>query len=175
VAEFADEDGVQENNLTKEEASGLKKLQKRAQEGSLVIVRTDKSGRFSVMSMKEYERAGLEHTKKDVEVNFLQKNQRRLNGYIRMLLKIFNIGKASKHIDKIRSLKLTLSLSVAPMYLLFKDHKGWSLETGTPPTSRPVVSAGGGQHDHMSEIISTILEPVVFLYFIKLTCKCKPS
>ena len=47
------------------------------------------------------------------------------------------------------------------MYLLFKDHKGWSLDTGTPPPSRQVVSAGGGQNDHMSEIISTILEPVV--------------
>ena len=47
------------------------------------------------------------------------------------------------------------------MYLLFKDHKGWSLETGTPPPSRPVVSAGAGQNDHMSEIISNILEPIV--------------
>ena len=73
----------------------------------------------------------------------------------------FNIGESHKHIDRIRSLKLTLSLSVAPMYLLFKDHKGWSLETGTPPPSRPVVSAGAGQNYHMSEIISTILEPIV--------------
>ena len=47
------------------------------------------------------------------------------------------------------------------MYLLFKDHKGWSLETGTSPPSRPVVSAGAGQNYHMSEIISTILEPIV--------------
>ena len=67
-----------------------------------------------------------------------------------MLLKIFNIGQAHKHIDRIRSLKLTLRVSVAPMYLLFKDHKGWSLETGTPPPSRPVVSAGGGQNDKMT-------------------------
>ena len=57
--------------------------------------------------------------------------------------------------------KLTMSLSVAPLYLLFKDHKGWSLETGTAPPSRPVVSAGSGQNDHLSEIFSNILEPVV--------------
>ena len=78
-----------------------------------------------------------------------------------MLCKVFTIGEAHKHIDRVRSLKITLSLSVAPMYLLFKDHKGWSLETGTPPPSRPVVSAGSGQNDHMSEIISNLLEPVV--------------
>ena len=163
MKEFTDEQGVQESNLTKQEARGLKKLQKRVKEGSLVIVKTDKSGRFSVMSMEEYERAGRVHTDKDTEVNlqFLQENQRRLNGYISMLCKVFHIGEAHKHIDRIRSLKLTLSLSVAPLYLLFKDHKGWSLETGTPPPSRPVVSAGGGQNDHLSEVISNLLEPVV--------------
>ena len=35
------------------------------------------------------------------------------------------------------------------------------LETGTQPPSRPVVSAGSGQNDHLSEIISHILEPIV--------------
>ena len=86
------------------------------------MVRTDKSGRFSVMSMEEYERAGAVHTRNDVEVNlsFLQENQRKLNGYLSMLMKIFKIGEAHKHKDRIRSLKLTLSLSVAPMYLLLR-------------------------------------------------------
>ena len=44
---------------------------------------------------------------------------------------------------------------------MFKDHKGWTLETGKPPPSRPVVSAGAGQNDHLSVIISHILEPIV--------------
>ena len=115
------------------------------------------------MSMVEYERAGKVHTEKDVEVDlaFLQENQQCVNGYISMLCKIFKIGEAHKHRDRVRSLKITLSLSVAPMYLLFKDRKGWSLETGKPPPSRPVVSAGSGQNDHLSEIISNFLEPVV--------------
>ena len=163
MSEFTDEKGVQESNLTRQEARGLRKLQKRVKEGSLVVVRTDKSGRFAIMSMSEYERAGRVHTDKDVEVDlaFLQENQRRINGYISMLCKVFKIGEAHKHRDRVRSLKITLSLSVAPLYLLFKDHKGWSLETGKPPPSRPVVSAGSGQNDHLSEIISNVLEPVV--------------
>jgi hypothetical protein len=163
MEEFCDQDGVQESNLTKQEAKGLKKLQKRVKEGTLVVVRTDKSGRFAVMSMVEYERAGNVHTQKDqqVDLQFLLENQRRINGYISMLCKVFTIGEAHKHLDRIRSLKITMSLSVAPLYLLFKDHKGWSLETGGPPPSRPVISAGGGQNDHMSEIISHVLEPVV--------------
>ena len=71
------------------------------------------------------------------------------------------MGDAHNHMGRIRSLKITLSLSVAPLYLLFKDHKGWTLETGKAPPSRPVVSAGSCQNDHLSEIILNVLEPIV--------------
>ena len=115
------------------------------------------------MSLAEYKRAGEVHTIKDKEVtvDFLLKNQRRINGHLSMLLKTFMVGKSHGHYERIRNLKITHSLSVAPLYLLFKDHKGWTLETGTPPPSRPVVSAGAGQNDHLSEIVSHILEPIV--------------
>ena len=161
--QYADEKGIQESNLTENEERGLKKLKKRVKAGEIVIVRTDKSSRFSIMSLKEYERAGNVHTNKDTEVNleFLIKNQRKINGHLSMLLKTFMVGKSHNHYERIRNLKLTHSLSVAPLYLLFKDHKGWTLDTGKPPPSRPVVSAGAGQNDHLSEIISHILEPVV--------------
>jgi hypothetical protein len=71
------------------------------------------------------------------------------------------MGDAHNHMGRIRSLKITFSLSVAPLYLLFKDHKGWTLETGKAPPSRPVVSAGSCQNDHLSEIILNVLEPIV--------------
>ena len=35
------------------------------------------------------------------------------------------------------------------------------LKHPTPAPSRPVVSAGSGQNDHLSEIVSHILEPIV--------------
>ena len=74
--ELTDEEGVQESNLTESESKGLKKLKKRVKNGELVVVRTDKSGKFSIMSLQEYERAGLVHTSKDkeVKVDFLLKN-----------------------------------------------------------------------------------------------------
>ena len=122
--QYTDEEGVQESNLTPAEAKGLKSLKKRVKEGQIVVVKTDKSGRFSVMSMQEYERAGLVHTAKDTEVTmgFLVKNQRRLNGHMSMLLKTFLVGQNHDHFERIRNLKLTHSLSIAPLYLLFKDH-----------------------------------------------------
>ena len=51
LKEFADEKDVQESNLTEEESKGLKELQKRVKDGSFVVFRSDKSGKFAIMSI----------------------------------------------------------------------------------------------------------------------------
>ena len=51
--ELTDEEGVQESNLTLGEVKGLKKLKKRVQDGEIIIVKTDKSGKFAIMSLEE--------------------------------------------------------------------------------------------------------------------------
>ena len=47
-------------------------------EGEIIVVKTDKSCRFVLMSLEEYQSAGEVHTSKDSEVNldFLINNQR---------------------------------------------------------------------------------------------------
>ena len=60
--------GKQTSNLSQAEARGLKSLKKRVQEGEVVIMPTDKTGKFCIMSRSLYEEAGLVHTSKDVEV-----------------------------------------------------------------------------------------------------------
>ena len=52
------------------------------------------------------------------------------------------------------------SESIAPLYLLIKDHKGWREDQRTPPPSRPVCSGLRGFNKHLSEFISLILEPI---------------
>ena len=63
-------------------------------DGSIVICATDKSSRFAIMTMAEYEEAGRKHTSKDEEVDddFLVDNEKRLNGHISMMLKTFMVG-----------------------------------------------------------------------------------
>ena len=114
------------------------------------------------MKKEEYLEAGAKHVNNDEEVDldFLMNNQRKLNGHMSMLLKTFNVGADWKHQARIRATKITWSLSIAPLYLLYKDHKGWTVVTGGPPPTRPVASAGGGQNDNMSETVNLILEPV---------------
>ena len=116
-------------------------------DGELVIVETEKSSRFAVMTMQEYEAAGTKNIENDQEVDleYVIRNERHINGHMSMILKMFMVGSTWSHEHRTRAKKIAHSLSVAPMYILFNDHKGWTVNLGGAPPSRPVASAGS-QH-----------------------------
>ena len=59
IKENCNDNGQKNNsNTTKEERAAIKSLKERVAAGSLVIMPTDKSGKFSVMSMNTYEDMG---------------------------------------------------------------------------------------------------------------------
>jgi hypothetical protein len=163
VDEMTDEEGMQESNLTEDEQAGLASLKKRVAAGEIVICATDKSGRFAIMTIEDYRYSGSKHTKadKEVDIDYIKKNQTVLNSHCSMLIKIFLIGSNWNHEDRMREAMIYHSLSVCPFYLLFKDHKGWEGHMGGPPPTRGIASAGGGQNAPLSEIISMVVEPLV--------------
>ena len=61
-------DKVKIKNLTVKERKGLESLKRRVKEKEISVCRTDKSGRFAVLSHEQYVRAGEIHTCKDREV-----------------------------------------------------------------------------------------------------------
>ena len=69
----------------------MKSLKKRVTEGELVVVQTDKTGKFCVMSREAYLRAGQVHTEKDTKVDLskVAEIQKDINGNIAMLIKFF--------------------------------------------------------------------------------------
>ena len=140
--------GEQESNLTQDEKEGLKKLKKRFKEGEIIVLPTDKSGRFGVMSYENYVKAGGKHTGKDEEVgmNEIVRTQSELNGNMSMLLKFCKTGHLWKHQDRVRSTMINQSLSLCPMYLTYKDHKGWTGEDGSPPPTRPIAGGNTGMN-----------------------------
>ena len=82
---------------------GLESVKKRRKSGELVILPTDKSGRFCVMTLETYLKAGLVHTTKDREVSVseIKSNQSELNGHVSMILKIFRVaGKRGQEDDQ---------------------------------------------------------------------------
>ena len=163
LREKCDKRGGQDSNLTKTEANGLKKLKKRTEEGSIVVLPTDKTGNFAIMDRTSYETAGLSHVRGDIEVgwNELKAAQRELNGHAAMLIKVFKIGNDWNHGSRVRETMMGESLEVCPVHLLYKDHKGWSRDKGGIPPTRHVAGGNRGMNLHMSEMVSDILEPMV--------------
>ena len=59
------EKGDQKPNLSQKEMRGLRKLRKRVQNKSIVVLKTDKSGKLTIMKRELYEKMGLENCKND--------------------------------------------------------------------------------------------------------------
>ena len=154
--------GEQQANLSQDEQEGLKSIRKRVADGDIVILPTDKSGRFAVMSMDTYVEAGRVHIKDDIEVGNEEKksNQKVVNGAVSMLLKVFRVGNDCKHEGRWRESMLSSSLESCPLWLLFKDHKNWTSSKGGAPPTRPVMGGNSGMNSHLSEILSWLLEPL---------------
>ena len=155
--------GLQKSNLSSDEIKGLKSLKKRFKEGELVILPTDKTGLFTVMSRDTYLECGKSHTMGDVEVGWddLKLAQSELNGHTSMMIKIFNIGRAWEHMHRVRESILEESMATCPLSLLYKDHKGWESHMRTCPPTRPVAGGHMGMNLHLSEVISDLVEPMV--------------
>ena len=166
VSKNCKEGGKQVSNFSQSQWRGLISLRKRVTEGEIVILPTDKSGRLAIMTRDSYRAAGLHHTRKDKEVGWgeIKESQKEINGYVSMMIKVFKIGGSWRHGQRVRETMLGESLSICPMSLLFKDHKGWSASDGTIPPTRPVVGGHCGINMHLSEIVSDILDPVVSNY-----------
>ena len=60
-----DSKGRQTNSLTRDQANGLKSLKKRSGDGELVVLETDKTGKFCSVSTEKFLEMGSKHTKDD--------------------------------------------------------------------------------------------------------------
>ena len=158
VKEKCTEKGEQKTNLTWSQKKGLRSLKKRVDEGEIIIMMTDKSGKFAVADVESYLDMGRVHTAKDREVDpdIVRRTQKLFNGHTSMWLKFMSIGENWEHEDRMRESCLQETCSVPPMYLLDKDHK--QRKEGELPATRPVVSGCSGMSLSMSNILSDIIE-----------------
>ena len=118
--------GAQRSNLTKGELKGLKSLKKRISEGEIVIIPTDKTSNFAVLTRATYEAAGLKHTKNDIEVGWpeLEESQKEINGHVSMAIKVFNMGENWGHMDRIRETMLGGGAYCVPCNTLVQRSQG---------------------------------------------------
>ena len=153
--------GDQRTNLSPEQARGLKSLQKRIADGEIICCQTDKTGRFSIVSMESYINMGKAHTKDDKEISMeeVKKIERITNGHTSSMIKILGVGAQWGHQDRIRKSAINKGCNVASMYTVVKDHKPPDPDTGLPKT-RPIVASKGGFNLYLQNILSDVLEPV---------------
>ena len=128
-------DGRIESNLTRLELEGMKSLQKRVMNEEIIITETDKSKKFCVLTTNQYYQSGKKHTEKDLKISVDQVKdvQKTVNDHSFWLRRIFGLGAERGHEERIGNSMTDRGEVVAPLYLLVKDHKGWSYEDGVPP------------------------------------------
>ena len=120
--------GEQVENLTDKEIRGLRSILRRIRAGELLVIKTDKSGKFCIVSVQDYLRLGEVHTKKDrkIERGDVIETEKILNGHSNAWCKIWSSGEDHKHLDRIMSSKVSSSENKATLYPLYKDHKAVS-------------------------------------------------
>ena len=125
------------SNLSAAEQRGMKSLQERVKKGELVVTETDKSRRFCVLKRSQYIEAGAKHVNKDKKISHDQLHvvQKLVNDHSKWLRKIFNIGSEWCQEDRVAASMVDKGEVVSPLYLLIKDHKGWSNNDGSPLTT----------------------------------------
>ena len=132
----------------------------RIKKRELVVVPSDKTGKFLVVSTELYLKMGEAHTSKDREVSNeeIWEIQRRVNTHVASWFRITRMGSKWSHEERMRANLISQSASPAPMYLFGKDHK--AVGPDGVPKSRPVISSQGGMIVNLSNIISEYIEPI---------------
>ena len=147
--------GEQKPNMTENEIAGLRTRRKRISEGEIVVLKTDKSGKFCITDRETYLELGKVHTSGDREINRgeIKEREKILNAHTSMWIKMTNMGEDHKHEGRTRESKISRSNNLANMRLLIKDHK-------EKLASRPVVSGCDSNTLGMSNMVSELLESV---------------
>ena len=156
------ENGEQIPNLSAPQKRGLDSLLKRIKAGEIIIMKTDKSGKFVVVDMTDYLRMGHDHTANDKKIDMVEviEIEKNINGHSMAWCKTWGTGEDHNHSERVMSSRTTNSNNLAVLYPLYKDHKA------EPGKTRPVVTGCSSNSRGLSNSVSNLLESVA---------NCNPS
>jgi len=94
VSKKSKPDTFHESNLSAKELIGLKSLKKRVSKGDIVVTQIDKLKRFSVLTRQQYIESGMQHTKRDLEIDpkRVKRIQNTVNDHVKWLGEMSNLG-----------------------------------------------------------------------------------
>ena len=148
--------GEQTLNLSDIEIRGLRSILKRLRDSEIIIMKTDKSGKFCIVSIEDYLRMGQDHVSKDKDIGRKEviEIDKLLNGHAMSWCKIWGSGSAHSHEERIMTSKVSKSENTSDLYLLYEDHKS------KPGKTRPVVTGYTCNIRAFSNSVSDQLESV---------------
>ena len=164
IKRYCDEKGKQtDSNLTPAAERGRLKVAKLVRQKKIVCMPSDKGKGMVVVDRDIYERMGSDHTTADdvIDLKQARKCQAETNGHARALSRIFNVGQANGPRSQARCFDNATSHAthIPNMRAVAKTHKP-PKEPNGHPQSRPIVAADSGITTNLSDLLSTIIEPV---------------
>ena len=98
---------------------------KRIRDHEIIVLKTDKSGKLTVINRDDYKRMGMEDCNNNREVSREEHKtiERRINDHSKFWCKMLNSGANHEQQDRIMKSKLCSSENAAPKYYMYKDHK----------------------------------------------------
>ena len=155
------------NNITRDEADGMKSIKMKVNEEEWVVMQSDKSKRLTANTKQNYLERLNAHTEGDGAVGLDDKNkiERELNATTLQLARILNLGEkwnaSNRHWCRVKSALRTRSCLIPPLYGLPKDHKDVPPDQEhLGPPLRPVCGATESANGALSELLTEILTKV---------------
>ena len=122
---------------------------------------TDKSGRFSLDSLKNYKAASQPHIVDSIIITKDEHDrlQQLVNAHSVSWVRVLSTGSETSNGVRIKNNMISNDSSVAPLYTLRKDHKDCS-DDYCGPSVRPVCGAVVGYNCKLLHVMSVILAEV---------------
>ena len=147
--------------LNSDEQKGKESLVRRVEQGEIIVTFTDKDGRVVICPPALYKEAANVQLSKDQKVSWdvLKPTEILMNRTAVQLVKMFEIGNDGTDSQRDRVKKASITKDVAPPVVsyLWKTHKSYE---NIPPT-RPVCAATSGPISRASDLMSSILTPML--------------
>ena len=155
------------NNVTRDEAEGMKSIKKKVNDEEWVVVQSDKSKQLTANTKQNYLERLSAHTQGDDLVNLDEKDkiERELNATTLQFGRILNLGEkwnaSGRHWTRVKNALRTRSCLNPPLYGMPKDHKAVPPEENhLGPPLRPVCGATESANGALSELLTEILTVV---------------
>ena len=125
VKDFKNQNKKSRSNITKEQLKGIKSLQKRRDNGEIVIYQTDKSARIAVDTTSNYIKSMEPHVETDEIVSEKTNKdvERLINAHAVCWLRFTQAGQQTEDLYRIKMSMQSKNNEPSCLYSLRKDHK----------------------------------------------------